>query len=108
MPPVGLDGLMVRGTALTPPASQSLRSSLTCRTGAPMNHDLFSPCRLGSLELTNRIVMAPMTRSRALGNVPNELMATYYAQRAEAGLIVTEGTSPSPDGLGYSRIPGLF
>lgn len=52
--------------------------------------------------------MAPMTRSRAIGNIPNELMATYYSQRAEAGLIVTEGTSPSPNGLGYSRIPGLF
>ncbi len=69
---------------------------------------LFTPYELGRLELANRIVMAPMTRSRALGNVPNELMATYYAQRAEAGLIVTEGTSPSPNGLGYSRIPGLF
>ncbi len=52
--------------------------------------------------------MAPMTRSRAIGNIPNDLMATYYGQRAGAGLIVTEGTSPSPNGLGYSRIPGLF
>jgi len=52
--------------------------------------------------------MAPMTRSRAIGNIPNDLMATYYRQRAGAGLIVTEGTSPSPNGLGYSRIPGLF
>lgn len=52
--------------------------------------------------------MAPMTRSRAIGNIPNELMANYYSQRASAGLIVTEGTSPSPNGLGYSRIPGLF
>lgn len=70
--------------------------------------DLFSPYTLGRVQLANRIVMAPMTRSRATGNVPNELMATYYAQRSEAGLIVTEGTSPSPDGLGYPRIPGLF
>src|SRR6476646_3685257 len=69
---------------------------------------LFSPYRLGRIELRNRVVMAPMTRSRALGNVPGELVATYYAQRAEAGLIVTEGTSPAPDGLGYARIPGLF
>jgi len=69
---------------------------------------LFAPYTLGRVELANRIVMAPMTRSRALGNVPNELMAEYYAQRAEAGLIVTEGTAPSPDGLGYARIPGLF
>lgn len=52
--------------------------------------------------------MAPMTRSRATGNVPNDLMAQYYGLRASAGLIITEGTSPSPNGLGYPRIPGLF
>jgi len=69
---------------------------------------LFSKTSLGALDLANRIVMAPLTRSRAIGNVPNDLMATYYAQRATAGLIVTEGTSPSPNGLGYARIPGLF
>ncbi|MBC7389224.1 MAG: alkene reductase [Opitutaceae bacterium] len=69
---------------------------------------LFSTYKLGSIELKNRMVMAPMTRSRAIGNIPNDLMAEYYAQRAEAGLIITEGTSPSPDGLGYARIPGLF
>lgn len=74
-------------------------------TSAP---DLFAPYQLGGISLSNRIVMAPMTRSRALGNVPNDLIAQYYAQRAEAGLIITEGTSPSPDGLGYARIPGLF
>jgi N-ethylmaleimide reductase len=69
---------------------------------------LFAPTTLGSLPLSNRIVMAPMTRSRAPGNVPNALMAEYYAQRATAGLIVTEGTSPSPNGLGYIHIPGLY
>jgi len=69
---------------------------------------LFSTFKLGPIELANRVVMSPMTRSRAIGNVPNDLMATYYAQRAEAGLIITEGTSPSPNGLGYARIPGLF
>jgi N-ethylmaleimide reductase len=69
---------------------------------------LFSEAKLGDLVLHNHIVMAPMTRSRAAGNIPNSLMATYYAQRATAGLIVTEGTSPSPNGLGYPRIPGLF
>ena len=69
---------------------------------------LFSPFRLGAVELKNRIVMAPMTRSRATGNIPNSLMAEYYGQRASAGLIVTEGTSPSPNGLGYARIPGIF
>ncbi len=52
--------------------------------------------------------MAPMTRSRAINNIPNELMEAYYGVRAEAGLIITEGTAPSPDGLGYARIPGLF
>lgn len=49
-----------------------------------------------------------MTRSRATGNIPNELMAKFYAQRADAGLLITEGTSPSPNGLGYARIPGLY
>jgi len=52
--------------------------------------------------------MAPMTRSRAIGNIPNDMMATYYAQRASAGLIISEGISPSPNGLGYARIPGIF
>ena len=69
---------------------------------------LFTPFTLGRLQLPNRIVMSPMTRSRALGNVPNAMMATYYSQRAAAGLILTEGTSPSPNGLGYARIPGLY
>ena len=69
---------------------------------------LFSRTTLGSLSLQNHLVMAPMTRNRAIGNVPNELMVEYYAQRASAGLIITEGTSPSPDGLGYPRIPGIF
>src|SRR5690606_31839935 len=69
---------------------------------------LFSPYQLANLDLKNRTVMAPMTRSRALGNKPNELVQTYYAQRASAGLIITEGTSPSPNGLGYARIPGIF
>ena len=69
---------------------------------------LFSETSLGPLRLKNHLVMAPMTRNRATGNMPNELMAEYYAQRATAGLIVTEGTSPSPNGLGYPRIPGIF
>ena len=69
---------------------------------------LFDPIQIRSLPLSNRTVMSPMTRSRALGNLPNALMATYYAQRASAGLIITEGVSPSPNGLGYARIPGLF
>jgi len=70
---------------------------------------LFDSYDLGGTRLANRTVMAPMTRSRAVErNVPNALMATYYGQRATAGLIVTEGVSPSPNGLGYARIPGLF
>ncbi|MBK1718004.1 alkene reductase [Thiocystis violacea] len=70
---------------------------------------LFEPVRIRSLPLSNRIVMAPMTRSRAVeGHTPNALMAEYYAQRASAGLIVSEAASPSPKGLGYPRIPGLF
>jgi N-ethylmaleimide reductase len=69
---------------------------------------LTQPARLGSLILQNRIVMAPMTRSRAEGNIPNSLIRDYYAQRASAGLIISEGTAPSPDGLGYARIPGLY
>lgn len=69
---------------------------------------LFTPFEKGSLKLKNHLVMAPMTRSRAIGNLPNELMASYYSQRSGAGLIVTEGTSPSPEGLGYPRIPGIY
>ena len=69
---------------------------------------LFVPAQLGSLTLSNHLVMSPMTRNRAIGNVPNALMATYYDQRAGAGLIITEATSPSPNGLGYPRIPGIF
>jgi N-ethylmaleimide reductase len=69
---------------------------------------LFSPYRLGDLALANRLVMSPMTRSRAIeGNVPNPLAATYYAQRATAGLIITEATQVSPQGIGYIRTPGL-
>ncbi len=73
-----------------------------------MTATLFTSVSLGKLHLKNRIVMSPMTRSRAIGNVPNELMEKYYKLRADAGLIITEGTSPSPNGLGYARIPGVF
>ena len=69
---------------------------------------LFSEYRLGDVTLTSRIVMAPMTRSRATDNLPNDLMRSYYVQRASAGLILTEGTAPSPNALGYPRIPGIF
>lgn len=69
---------------------------------------LVAPLNSGDLNLKNRVVMSPMTRCRAIGNVPNDLMAEYYKQRSGAGLIITEGTSPSPNGLGYARIPGIY
>jgi len=69
---------------------------------------LLSPYKLGDLSLQNRMVMAPMTRSRAVeGNVPHPLAATYYAQRASAGLIVSEASQVSPQGAGYVRTPGI-
>tara|TARA_R110002110_G_scaffold415561_1_gene650764 strand:- start:65669 stop:66730 length:1062 start_codon:yes stop_codon:yes gene_type:complete len=71
--------------------------------------DIFSPLQLGALQLRNRIVMAPMTRSRAgIDAVPTSIMVDYYRQRASAGLIVSEGISPSADGLGYCRTPGIY
>jgi len=73
-----------------------------------MTDALFTPFTLGQYELRNRVSMAPMTRSRATENLPNALLAEHYAQRASAGLLITEGTAPSPNGLGYPRIPGLF
>ncbi|MFK7975155.1 MAG: alkene reductase [Halioglobus sp.] len=70
---------------------------------------LFEPVTLGALQLRNRIVMAPMTRSRAdTQGVPTAVMTDYYRQRASAGLIVSEGIAPSADGLGYCRTPGLY
>lgn len=69
---------------------------------------LFQPYKHNGLELKNSVVLAPLTRSRAINNVPNDIMANYYAQRSEAGLIITEGTAPSANGLGYPRIPGIF
>lgn len=71
---------------------------------------LFRPLQLGPLQLPNRIVMAPMTRSRSSqpGDVPNALMARYYAQRASAGLIVSEATQISRQGQGYSFTPGIY
>ncbi|HQU67127.1 MAG TPA: alkene reductase [Albidovulum sp.] len=69
---------------------------------------LWDPIRIGRLNLGNRLVMAPMTRNRALPDgTPADIAATYYAQRASFGLIVTEGTQPSADGQGYMLTPGL-
>ncbi len=72
-----------------------------------MSTDLFAPYRLGGLELSNRLVMAPLTRNRTPDTVPNALNAEYYAQRSGAGLIVSEGTQPSAVGQGYPSTPGL-
>jgi N-ethylmaleimide reductase len=71
--------------------------------------DLFSPVRLGPYQLTNRIVMAPLTRSRAGdGDVPRAMTAEYYAQRASAGLIISEASPISPQGKGYAWTPGIY
>ena len=73
-----------------------------------MSGALFTPVQLGALELPNRIVMAPMTRDRAgRGDVPTAAMVEYYRQRSSAGLIVTEGAQPVPEGKGYWRTPGI-
>ncbi|MBO6794593.1 MAG: alkene reductase [Balneolaceae bacterium] len=70
---------------------------------------LFTEFSLNNLSLKNRMVMAPMTRSRAnQEHVPTDIMATYYRQRSGAGLIITEGVGPSPNGVGYPRIPGVY
>ncbi len=73
------------------------------------NSLLFQAFDLGNISLKNRMTMAPMTRSRSTAaHIPTDIMATYYEQRSEAGLIITEGTSPSPNGVGYPRIPGMY
>src|SRR5579864_4218483 len=71
---------------------------------------LFDPLKLGALELPNRILMAPLTRSRATpdGRVPTQLQVDYYRQRASAGLIISEATSVSPMGVGYAATPGIW
>src|SRR5262249_12396812 len=91
------------------PASQSSAAVLDRAPSAGRDaRNVLLPYELGDLDLANRTVMAPMTRSRAVdGNVPNPLAATYYLQRASAGLIVTEATQVSPQGVGYIRTPGI-
>jgi N-ethylmaleimide reductase len=73
-----------------------------------MPRTLFDPVQAGDLHLPNRIVMAPLTRNRAPGAVPTPLMAEYYAQRASAGLLITEATAISHQGQGYADVPGLY
>jgi N-ethylmaleimide reductase len=75
---------------------------------ANATNDLFTPLELGDLTLPNRIVLAPLTRNRAgAGNVPQTMNATYYGQRASAGLIITEASQISPQGVGYPATPGI-
>ena len=69
---------------------------------------LFDPLQAGALHLKNRIVMAPLTRNRAPGAVPQAITATYYAQRASAGLLITEATAISHQAQGYADVPGLY
>lgn len=69
---------------------------------------IFESFDLCGTNLKNRIVMSPMTRSRAIDNIPNDLMVEYYSQRTGAGLIITEAVAPSVNGLGYPRIPGIY
>lgn len=74
-----------------------------------MSKSLYQPYNEKGLQLQNRIVLAPMTRSRATSdNMPTPIMATYYGQRNSGGLLITEGTSPSANGVGYTRIPGIY
>ena len=76
--------------------------------GAGVQRTLFDPVQVGALQLANRVVMAPLTRNRAPDAIPTALMATYYTQRASAGLIITEATAISQQGQGYSDVPGLY
>jgi len=69
--------------------------------------DLFTPLSIGAMALPNRIIMAPMTRNRAPESIPVPLMATYYSQRAEAGLLITEGSQISTEAVGYPGTPGI-
>jgi len=71
--------------------------------------DIFSPLSLGNIKLNNRIIMAPLTRARAVDNrIPNDLMLKYYTQRSSAGLILTEATAISPSAVGYANTPGIW
>jgi N-ethylmaleimide reductase len=83
-------------------------SPLAAAGGADTAADLFTPVQVGPYRLENRIVMAPLTRNRAgAGNVPQAMHAEYYAQRASAGLVITEATQTSPQGVGYPGTPGI-
>src|SRR5580698_3916978 len=82
---------------------------MQAETRNPSMTTLFDPIKLGDVELPNRIIMSPLTRSRAgVSRIPNALMAEYYAQRATAGLVVTEATVVSAMGIGYADTPGIW
>jgi N-ethylmaleimide reductase len=83
-------------------------TTITTMTPAQAHANLFTPTQAGAIQLANRIVMAPLTRNRAPNAMPNALMQTYYAQRATAGLIITEATAISHQGQGYADVPGLW
>ena len=90
------------------PHQAALKNETLAPHASASTATLFTPYRLGDLALRNRLVMSPMTRSRALeGNVPNPLAEAYYRQRADAGLIITEATQVSPQGVGYSAPPAF-
>ena len=76
--------------------------------GYQMTPHLFSTIQIGPYRLSNRIIMAPLTRMRAPESIPTELMARYYSQRASAGLIISEATAISTQGIGYPNIPGIY
>src|SRR5690349_16547700 len=70
---------------------------------------LLDPIKVGDLSLPNRVIMAPLTRSRAVDRrIPNDLMVEYYAQRASAGMILSEATAVTPTGVGYANTPGIW
>src|ERR1700675_2830430 len=101
---------MVSSRRASKPAKSSSPLDPLSRSAVKSGQALFSPLRMGDLDLPNRIVMAPLTRMRAgsMDHVPTALQAEYYAQRASAGLIVAEATAISPDGFGYADTPGLW
>src|SRR5262249_25667870 len=109
-----LEGRILSGTPSDEPAYQERRTSTRFdidRRTYPMSSttpDLFTPVRLGALELPNRIVLAPLPRNRAgEGNVPTDRGVQYYQQRASGGLLITEATQVTPEGQGYPNTPGI-
>ncbi|MBB5447787.1 hypothetical protein HDG38_006432 [Paraburkholderia sp. WSM4177] len=104
------DYLSGTSSSVVSPRAISADDTAIPETTEPMNMtNLFEPITVGDLQLSNRIFMSPLTRQRAdEGRVPNTLMAEYYAQRATAGLIITEATSVSAQGVGYERTPGIW